>query len=63
MSMPGDPGFFREYANIPVENLIAIPAGLGAGEATIIEPLAVVLHSMQFVALRQTETDVRRCGD
>jgi len=56
MSMPGDPGFFREYANIPVDNLIAIPAGLGAGEATIIEPLAVVLHSMQFVALRQAET-------
>jgi L-iditol 2-dehydrogenase len=56
MSMPGDPGFFREYANIPAHNLIGIPAGLGAREATIIEPLAVVLHSMQFVALRQTET-------
>ena len=25
MSMPGDPGFFREYANIPAHNLIAIP--------------------------------------
>jgi len=58
MSMPGDPGFFREYANIPVQNLIPIPAGLGAREAILIEPLAVVLHSMQFVALRQTETAV-----
>lgn len=56
MSMPGDPGFFREYANIPAHNLVAIPPGLGVREATIIEPLAVVLHSMQFVALRQTET-------
>ena len=58
MSMPGDPGFFREYANIPAHNLIGIPAGLGMGEATIIEPLAVVLHSMQFAALRQSETAV-----
>jgi L-iditol 2-dehydrogenase len=56
MSMPGDPGFFREYANIPAHNLVAIPAGLGFREATMIEPLAVVLHSMQFVALRPAET-------
>src|SRR5436305_7618050 len=49
MSMPGDPGFFRDYANIPAHNLIGIPPGLGARDATIIEPLAVVLHSMQFV--------------
>jgi L-iditol 2-dehydrogenase len=52
MSMPGDPGFFRDYANIPAHNLIAIPPGLSARDATIIEPLAVVLHSMQFVALQ-----------
>jgi L-iditol 2-dehydrogenase len=56
MSMPGDPGFFRDYANIPVRNLVAIPPGLGAREATIIEPLAVVLHSMQFVSLGESET-------
>jgi L-iditol 2-dehydrogenase len=56
MSMPGDPGFFRDYANIPARNLIAIPAGLSARDATIIEPLAVALHSMQFVGLRPSET-------
>ena len=56
MSMPGDPGFFRDYANIPAHNLIAIPPGMSARDATIIEPLAVVLHSMQFVALRPGET-------
>jgi|HubBroStandDraft_1064217.scaffolds.fasta_scaffold00285_24 L-iditol 2-dehydrogenase len=58
MSMPGDPGFFRDYANIPARNLIAIPPGLSARDATIIEPLAVVLHSMRFVALRPSETAV-----
>ena len=56
MSMPGDPGYFREYANIPARNLLAIPPGLDARSATIIEPLAVVLHSMQFAALRPAET-------
>jgi L-iditol 2-dehydrogenase len=58
MSMPGDPGFFRDYANIPAHNLIAIPPGLSARDATIIEPLAVVVHSMRFVALRPSETAV-----
>jgi L-iditol 2-dehydrogenase len=58
MSMPGDPGFFREYANIPAHNLISIPPGMSARDATIIEPLAVVLHSMKFVALGPSETAV-----
>ena len=31
---------------------------MGLHEATIIEPLAVVLHSMQFVALQPGETAV-----
>jgi L-iditol 2-dehydrogenase len=58
MSMPGDPGFFRDYANIPARNLVAIPQGMSARDATIIEPLAVVLHSMQFAALGHSETAV-----
>jgi L-iditol 2-dehydrogenase len=56
MSMPGDPGFFREYANISGHNLIPIPRHLTAAEATIIEPLAVVLNSIKFAALRPSET-------
>lgn len=56
MSMPGDPGFFREYANIPAGNLIPIPPHITAACATIIEPLAVVLNSMKFAALRVSET-------
>lgn len=63
MSMPGDPGFFREFANIPARNLIPIPPDLPARDATIIEPLAVVLHSMKFVSLRPAETAaVFGCG-
>ena len=56
MSNPEEPGFFREYVNLPARNLLALPAGLSLEHATLIEPLAVVLHSMQFVALRPGET-------
>jgi L-iditol 2-dehydrogenase len=56
MSMPGDPGFFREYANIPARNLVPIPPHLTARDATIVEPLGVVLNSMKFAALRLSET-------
>ena len=56
MSNPEEPGFFREYVNLPARNLLALPAGLSLEHATLVEPLAVVLHSMQFVALRPGET-------
>ena len=56
MSMPGDPGFFRDYANIPGSQPDPHSAGMSARDATIIEPLAVVLHSMRFVALQPSET-------
>ncbi len=55
LSMPGDPGFFREGVNLPATNLLGLPPGLGYAEATLFEPLAVVLHSMMFVALRTGE--------
>lgn len=56
MSMPGEPGFFREYANLPAGNLLAIPSHLTAAEATLIEPLAVALHSLNLAALGPAET-------
>jgi L-iditol 2-dehydrogenase len=56
LSMPGDPGFFREYVNLPAHNLIRLPKNLSLNEGTIVEPLAVVLHSMDFAAIRPGET-------
>ncbi len=41
---PEAPGFFRDYAVIPVHNADHVPAGLGVHEATLIEPLAVWVH-------------------
>jgi L-iditol 2-dehydrogenase len=56
--MPEDPGFLREYVNLPLTNLLPLPPGLSTAEGTIAEPLAVVLHSLQFASLRPGETAV-----
>ncbi len=60
LSNPGHPGFFREFVNLPAHNLLAIPPGLSLELATVVEPLAVALHSMQFAA-DATRRDARRC--
>ncbi len=56
LSTPGYPGFFREYVNLPAANLLAIPPGMSLELATVVEPLAVALHSMQFAALGPDDT-------
>jgi L-iditol 2-dehydrogenase len=56
LSNPGHPGFFREFVNLPVSNLLAIPADLSLELATIVEPLAVAMHSMKFAAIQPGET-------
>ena len=55
-SSPADPGFFRETANLPASNVLPLPAGIGFREGTLFEPLAVVLHSMKFAAIRPLDT-------
>jgi L-iditol 2-dehydrogenase len=56
LSMPGDPGFLRDYVNLPATNILPMPPNVGLHEATLFEPLAVVLHSLKFVALQPGET-------
>ena len=56
LSNPGHPGFFREFVNLPVANLLAIPPELSLELATIVEPLAVAIHSMRFAAVQPGET-------
>ena len=54
-STPQDPGFFRDYVNLPAHNLLPLPADLSCQEATLFEPLAVVLHSLTLAAPRPGE--------
>jgi L-iditol 2-dehydrogenase len=56
LSNPGTPGFFREFVNLPVANLLAIPPALSLELATIVEPLAVAMHSLKFAAIQPGET-------
>jgi len=56
MSSPGEPGFFREYVNLPASNLLALPRNLGVNEGSLIEPLAVALHSMKLGEPKLGET-------
>ncbi len=56
LSSTEDPGFFRDYAILPQANLLALPEHLTLDEGTLAEPLAVVLHSLQFASVRPGET-------
>jgi len=56
LSTVGHPGFFREFVNLPVANVLAIPPGISAPMGTLVEPLAVALHSMRFAAIQPGDT-------
>jgi L-iditol 2-dehydrogenase len=56
LSSPEDPGFFRDYVNLPAGNLLALPANLGSTEGSLIEPLSVALHSLKFGQPKPGET-------
>jgi len=56
MGSPTEPGYLRDRANIPAVNLLALPPGLGSAEASLFEPISIVLHSMRFIKLTVGET-------
>jgi 2-desacetyl-2-hydroxyethyl bacteriochlorophyllide A dehydrogenase len=56
LSQPGDPGFFREYAVVPAASVMALPPSLSLAEGALFEPLAVAIHSLEFVGLRPGES-------
>jgi L-iditol 2-dehydrogenase len=51
LSNPLIPGFFREYVNLPVASLLPIPDSVPLDAATLIEPLAVAMHSLKFAGI------------
>ena len=55
-SNPGIPGFFRERLNLPVTNLVPIPPNLALETATLVEPLAIALHSLKFAEIQPGDT-------
>jgi L-iditol 2-dehydrogenase len=58
LSNPHYPGFFRELVNLPAVNFRPIPPGISLDEATLVEPLAVALHSIRLASFHPDETVV-----
>jgi L-iditol 2-dehydrogenase len=56
MSSGIEPGYFREYVNIPVTNFVPIPADMSLEQAALVEPISIALHSMVFTQLKLKET-------
>ncbi|MBI5084203.1 MAG: alcohol dehydrogenase catalytic domain-containing protein [Acidobacteria bacterium] len=48
LSNVGEPGFFRDHVNLPATNLLPLPSNLGFVEATLFEPIGIILHSFRF---------------
>ena len=45
------PGLFREFATVPAHNAVAVPDAMSFDEATIVEPLAVILHVLELTRI------------
>jgi len=56
MSTPEEPGFFREVVNVPAHNLLPVTSNVSVEEASLMEPLAVVLHTLRLGSFRAGET-------
>ncbi len=50
------PGALREYAVLPRRNLLAMPPAMTLADAAFVEPLAVVLHTLELAELRIGES-------
>jgi len=50
------PGLFREFAVMPVRNVVTLPDSLSFVAATILEPLSVILHILELVDIRLGDT-------
>jgi L-iditol 2-dehydrogenase len=58
MSSGREPGYFREYVNIPVTNFLPIPADMSLEQAALVEPMAIALHSMIFAQVKLGDTAI-----
>lgn len=56
LSTPGNPGFFREFVNLPLTNVLPVPKGLTLAQATLFEPMAIILHSINLGQFKFGET-------
>jgi L-iditol 2-dehydrogenase len=56
MGGPQHPGFFRDYAVVPARNAEHFPDEFTYLQATLIEPVAVVVHVMELTPFRHNDS-------
>jgi L-iditol 2-dehydrogenase len=52
MGSPQLPGLLREYATIPAHNATLVPESFSYTQASLIEPVAVIMHMLEMVEIR-----------
>src|ERR1700742_2044846 len=55
---PQAPGLFRDYVTLPAGNCTRVPSTLDYGIATLVEPIAVMMHMLELITIRPGDTVV-----
>lgn len=56
LGSPELPGFFREYVTLPAHNAVHVPGSVSDEEATLVEPLAVMMHILELIDVHLGDT-------
>jgi L-iditol 2-dehydrogenase len=56
MGGPDHPGFYRELAVVPARNADVVPGEFSLAQASLIEPVAVLVHVMELIHIRVGDT-------
>ena len=56
MGSPQLPGLLREYATVPASNAELVPENFSYTQASLIEPVAVIMHMLELVQIRAGDT-------
>jgi L-iditol 2-dehydrogenase len=56
MGSPQAPGLLREYATIPAHNATLVPENFSYTQASLIEPVAVIMHMLELIEIRPGQT-------
>jgi L-iditol 2-dehydrogenase len=56
MGSPQLPGLLREYATVPAHNVELVPESFSYTQASLIEPVAVIMHMLELVQIHAGDT-------
>lgn len=56
LGSPQAPGLLREYAIVPAHNATLVPESFSYTQASLIEPVAVIMHMLELVEIRAGQT-------